>query len=402
MRVPRFTHAIVLAALLSAAVAVPAPAHAGRGMEVALQDDAIFLYHQYYSPSLAFHQAQELQVTRLRVNILWAKTLPTQRGLTKRPKHLSYDFRPWDNLVDQAAKYGIRVSLTLAGQPVPAFASGHHRQDQYKPNPRRFAEFARDVARHFKGRVDRYSIWNEPNHKAWLAPVGKQAKIYRKLYVAGYRAIKKANRRAKVFIGETAPFSKSRKIATPPLKFLRQLTCANSRYRRRKRCKPLVADGFAHHPYEFTGAPKHPPRQFNHRDDVPLAGLGRLTRALDKLRKAHLLYGPHRRRLDLYLHEYGYKVAGRGKIFPQATRAKFLVQAFTITQRNRRVRTMLQYGLASPPSNLPSAFFDLSIVTLGGERMVPFRALRAWASTNVKRHKIKRNRGPLHLRPRPG
>jgi hypothetical protein len=337
----------------------------------------------------------------LRVNILWAKTLPTQRHLTRRPKHLNYDFRVYDNLVDQAARYGIRVSLTLAGQPVPAFASGHHRQDNYKPNARRFAEFARAVARHFRGRVDRYSIWNEPNHKAWLAPVRSQGRIYRKLYRAGYRAIKRANRRAKVLIAETAPFSKSGKIATPPLKFLRQVTCATRRYHRRRRCKPLVADGYAHHPYEFTGSPKHPPRRFNHRDDVPLAGLNRLVRALNKLRRARLLRGQHRRNLNIYLHEYGYFNSGRGKIFPQPTRAKFLVDAFTIARRNPRVKTMLQYGFVTPPPSNPAAFFDLSIVNLGGSRMDPFRALRAWASTSVKRHLIKRIRGPLRLRPRP-
>jgi hypothetical protein len=401
MRGPHLIRLTVLLALVSAAFALPAPAHAARGMEFALQDDAVFLYRQYYTRSLAFRQAQELQTTRLRVNILWAKTLPTQRGLTKRPKHLSYDFRVYDDLIDQAAKYGIRVSLTLAGQPTPAFASGHHRQDQYKPNARRFAEFARDVARHFRGRVDRYSIWNEPNHKAWLTPVGSQGRIYRKLYRAGYRAIKRVNRRAKVFIAETAPFSKSRKVATPPLKFLRQVTCATRRYHRRRRCSPLVADGFAHHPYEFTRSPQHPPRKYNHRDDVPLAGLNRLVRALNKLRHARLLYGPHRRNLNIYLHEYGYFNAGRGRIFPQATRAKFLVDAFTIARRNPRVKTMLQYGIAAAPRNVPSSFFDLSIVTLGGQPMPAFRALRAWASTSVKRHRIKRNRGGIKLRPRP-
>ena len=198
MRAPRSIRLLLVAAAVSAVVGASTPAHAARGMEVALQDDAIFLNHWYYSSTRAFQQAQQLQVTRLRVNLLWAKALPTQRALKKRPRHLSYDFRPWDAVVDQAARYGIRVSLSLAGQPLPAFASGHHRQDEYKPNARRFAEFARDVARHFRGRVDRYSIWNEPNHKAWLAPVRSQGRIYRKLYVAGYRAIKRVNRHAKV------------------------------------------------------------------------------------------------------------------------------------------------------------------------------------------------------------
>jgi hypothetical protein len=335
--------------------------------------------------------------------MLWAKTLPFQRHLRRRPSHLSYNFRPWDHIVDRAAAYGIRVHLTLAGQPVPAFASGRRRQDQYKPNARHFAQWARTVAKHFKGRVDRYSIWNEPNHKAWLEPVRSQARLYRKLYISGRKAIKRADRRAKVFIAETAPFSKSPRVATRPLKFLRQLTCANRRYRPRRRCAALRADGYAHHPYEFTRHPRRPPRRFNTRDDVPLASLGRLTRALDRLRRARLLIGPRGRKLNLYLHEYGYFNSGRGKIFPQSTRARYLVGGFTIAQRNRRVRTQLQYGLVTPPPHLPSAFFDLSLVTLGGGRMVPFRALRAWAVRKVRQHRIKRPpRKPLRLPRRRG
>jgi hypothetical protein len=388
MRAPRSIWLVALAALAVTAFALPAPAHA-RKLEIALQDDAIFLYRDYYSRPLAYQQARELQVSRLRVNLLWAKAMPTQRHLRRKPRRLSYNFRPWDDVIDQAARYGIRVHLTLAGQPVPAFASKRRRQDQYKPNARRFAEFARDAARHFKGRVDRYSIWNEPNHKAWLEPVRTQASVYRKLYIAGYRAIKRVDRRARVFIAETAPFSKSPRVATRPLKFLRQLTCATRRYTRRRRCRALRADGYAHHPYEFTRAPRRPPRQFNTRDDVTMASLRRLTRALDRLRRARLLYGPRRRRLNLFLHEYGYFNSGRGKVFPQATRARYLVQGFTIAQRNRRVSTQLQYGFASPPPHLPSAFFDLSIVALNGVRMQPFVALRSWAAQKVRQRRVK-------------
>jgi hypothetical protein len=391
---------LALCAVLPLAAAVPPSADARRGMEIALQDDGVFLYQQYYNRNLGLAQAQALGVTRLRVNVLWTKAIgPFAAASTTKPPNLAYNFTAWDNLIDAAARRGIRVTLTLAGQPVPAFATANRRQGQVRPNARRFGEFVRATVRHFKGRVNTYVIWNEPNHKAWLEPVRTQASVYRKLYIAGYRAIKRVDRRARVFIAETAPFSKSRKVATPPLKFLRQVTCANSRYHRRKRCKALVADGFAHHPYEFTSSPRHPARRFNHRDDVPLAGLSRLTRALDRLRKAHLLYGPRRRKLQLYLHEFGYFSGGRGKIFPEPTRARFLVQGFTIARRNPRVRTMLQYMLVRPPANHVSAYFDLSLVTLGGTRLGAFNALRAWASTSVKRRLIKRPRSAIRLPP---
>jgi hypothetical protein len=293
------------------------------------------------------------------------------------------------------------VTLTLAGQPVPAFASGHKRQDQFRPNSRRFAEFVTAVVSHFKGRVDTIVIWNEPNHKAWLTPVRSQGSIYRKLYLAGYKAAKKANRRVKVLIAETAPFSRSKRQATPPLKFLRQLTCTNSKYKRikRKRCKRLIADGYAHHPYEFTKAPNRPPRKFNKKDDAPLGGIKKLTRALTKLKKARALSTKRKKTLDLYLHEFGYFAhpSGPYPAFPEPTRAKFIVRGFRIALKNKRIRTMLYYTLGEIPPSIPSSFFDLSIVRLNGTLTQSYTDLQAFA----RNAKIKKNKGPISLPARP-
>ena len=41
---------------------------------------------------------------------------------------------------------------------------------------------------HFRGLIDRYSIWNEPNYVGWIAPLSSGPKIYRALYTAGYAA----------------------------------------------------------------------------------------------------------------------------------------------------------------------------------------------------------------------
>jgi hypothetical protein len=394
------------AALLTCLLALPLvavpPAHARKGMELALQDDGVFLYRQYYNREKGLQQAQQLGVTRLRVNLLWGKAIgPAAAASTTKPANLTYNFRIWDDLIDAAARHGIRVTLTLSGQPVPAFASGHRRQDQYKPNAKRYGEFVSAVVSHFRGRVDTIVLWNEPNHKAWLTPVKSQGTIYRKLYIAGYKAAKRANKRIKVLIAETAPFSRSKKQAQGPLKFLRQVTCTNSRYKRikRKRCKRLIADGYAHHPYEFTKAPNKPPRKFNKKDDAPLGGLKKLTSALTKLAKAKALSTKRKKPLDIYLHEFGYFVhpSGPYPAFPEPTRAKFIVRGFRIAYKNKRVRTMLYYTLAAIPSSNPSSFFDLSIVGLNGAPTGSFFALQNFA----RNAKIKRNKGAITLPARP-
>ena len=117
------------------------------------------------------------------------------------PQDPGYNWVPYDSLIDQAAANGIRVEMTLTG-PAPAWATSNHRSGVYKPG-QAVRKFVRDVAAHFKGRVDRYRIWNEPNWKSWLEP-HERAHIYSGLYRArtGHQA---RGLEGQVLIGETSP-----------------------------------------------------------------------------------------------------------------------------------------------------------------------------------------------------
>ena len=125
-----------------------------------------------------------------------------------------------------------------------------------------------------------------------------------------------------ILIGETAPSgdrSKDVKRYMKPLIFVRALYCVGSKLRpltggaaERLGCPgdpsqmpaehPALFDasGFAHHPYQLLTAPTVTPRD---RDYVTIGVLGRLTRTLDGIFRA---YGV-KRRLNLYLTEYGYQ-----------------------------------------------------------------------------------------------
>ena len=178
------------------------------------------------------------------------------------------------------------MHLSLTG-PAPRWARPKPslRQAWYKPNAREFGKWAGVVAEHFAGRVDRYSIWNEPNWKTWLGPLKSAPALYRSLYTRGYAAIKDADPRAKVLIGETSPNGRAG-LSTAPLAFLRKVACVNSKYKRVSHCPTLKADGYAHHPYDFRHAPNF---QFPGDDNVTLGTLSRLTKALDKLSRVGAL-----------------------------------------------------------------------------------------------------------------
>jgi hypothetical protein len=396
VRFPRSVLAVLLAiAVTLSGLAAASDARAARGMELALQDDATFVVgKKRVSRTRALDRARQLGVTRLRVNLLWSYSMVQADARRRRkPATIRYSFSPVDSLIDAAAQRGIRVHLSLTG-PAPRWANAKKsiRRAWYKPSPRYFAEFARVAAEHFAGRVDRYSIWNEPNYKTWLGPIKGAASRYRSLYTRGYAAVKQADPRAKVLIGETAPYSRPGR-ATAPLRFLRALTCANARYRRARRCKPLKADGYAHHPYDFRHAPNY---QYPGSDNVTLGTLRRLTVALDRLSRSRLLRKNGGGRMPVYLTEYGYFASGR-RALPKRIRSRYLQRAYSMALRNPRVKSQLQYLLVAPPPRSTSAFFNLALLSPRGTPYPQFKALRRWFQAN--RRRVKRPGPAINLPP---
>jgi hypothetical protein len=402
--------------------AAAGPAAAAPKMELAVQDDPVFVTQSYYDRERALQQARDLGVSRIRVNVAWATAV---RGAEQKnaPQPLTYDWAHYDALVDAAARYGIRVQLTLTG-PAPAFGASNRKVGVYGPKAARFGEFTRAAATHFKGRVDRYSIWNEPNYISWLAPHAIAAALYRELYVEAYKQIKRAGPRAQVLIGETAPYA-IRKRSIAPLEFLRDVACATgakaggsgsgafdpgvdpnaapARVRKaasskapklsRGPCKPLKADGYAHHPYDYRNKPTF---AYRGNDNATLGAIGRLTGTLQSLAKIGALSTPKRKPLPLYLTEYGYFQSGKYAL-GESVRSTYLRTAYTLAQRNKSVVQMLQFGFVTPPLSFPGGYFDLSVVRGDGSTTPPYESLRAWAQAAGGRGQVALPGAPLAL-----
>jgi Cellulase (glycosyl hydrolase family 5) len=394
---PRATRAL-LAALVAAAAIVtgalmaPGEAKAARGMELAIQDDALFVQgRKGWSGDRPFDYARALGVTRIRVNLLWAYTmLPNQYRARNKPATINYQFAQIDDLVDRAAQNGIRVHLSLTG-PAPRWANARRAgtgKAWYKPNAREFGEWSKVVAEHFAGRVDRYSIWNEPNWRTWLGPLKAAPSIYRSMYTRAYSSIKKADSRAKVLIGETSPYAR-RGLSTAPLAFLRSVACVDRNYKRKGSCPKLKADGYAHHPYDFAHAPAF---QYPGADNVTIGNLSRLTRALDRISRSGALRFTGGGRMPVYLTEYGYFASGKRAV-PARTASRYLQQAYSIALRNGRVKSQLQYLLTTLPPN--TSTFNTGIVKPSGKRLPQYKGLQRWYRSN--RGKVKRPGSPFSL-----
>ena len=355
-------------------------AHAAPGMELAVMDDAVLATHLYGNYPKALNLASQLKASRIRANVSWSYVVGGAAKRRTAPKHISYNWTGYDGLIREATRRRMRVELTLTG-PAPAYATGNHRIGHVSPKASAFRAFVSAAARHFRGEVDRYSIWNEPNYRGWLAPLSAAPRLYRALYIAGHEAIKNVDPDAEVLIGETSPFA-IRDRAMAPLEFLRRVTCASRSYTAARDCPPLVADGYAHHPYDPSHAPTY---RYPGADNVTLGTLGRLTHALNRLAANDLLVTPGGEALDVYVTEYGFFASGKKRI-SAAKHARYLVQAFTMAAANPHVRQMLQYLILKPRGNL--RHFDTSIADRNGRPSLAFKRLAAWARSALAAGRI--------------
>jgi hypothetical protein len=319
---------------------------------VAIQDNAVLLERHYYDRDAAFDRLHELGVSWIRAPVIWKRVEEEGWGQV-------------DSLVDAARAEGFDVQLGLI-PPAPAGATGDGRAGTFRPDPERFGAFAHEAAEHFRGRVRRWSIWNEPNLVNWLTPIAEMPELYRRLYVAGHAAIESASPDAQVLIGETAPYVR-RGDGMAPLSFLRRVVADG----------PLTADGYAHHSYDFEAPPE---RDYPGDDNATLGSIDRLLGELDRLAAAGALRDGRGRPLDVWITEFGY-FQSTGRALPPQRRAAYVRRAFELAaSKHPRVRQLLQYLLVSPPEGFPGGRFDTSLLTRDGARTPAFDALAGWSA----------------------
>jgi hypothetical protein len=313
----------------------------------------------------AMEQLQRLGVHALRIELYWATVAPGSTSATKpnfdATNPANYQWSGWDPLLAEAKRLGWPVLLTVTS-PAPRWATSNRKAPYVtRPDPRDFQEFMTAVGRHYASEVALFSIWNEPNHPAFLQPQWNKngtpasPRIYRGLYQAGYTGLQAAGiANPQVLFGETAPTGyqsvnvrreRSRALLhdVAPLLFLRSALCLNNGYRKSGSCGPLPMAGYAHHAYTIPAGPHY---VFPQRDDVTIGSLSRLTRALDLAARAHAIPA----HLPMYLTEFGVQSKPNRQLgVPVAQQAEFDAISEHIAWSNPRVAAFSQYLLRDDP-----------------------------------------------------
>ena len=398
------------------------PSEEERPVETVMQDDALMLHGSEHSVRSAARDMRGLGVDRVRITASWFFVAP---GIAskRRPEFdatdpNAYPQGSWGHL-DRAIK-AVRWADLKPMLDVAFFAprwavkrgapDGDHR---WRPSATAFGRFSEAVAQRYNGGFDDpaekdaklpavrlWTTWNEPNHESFLLPQWERAArrtadggwrpesphIYRRMHEAGYGAIKKVNDANRVLLGGTS-FLGSDEAGphknVPPLRFVRELACVDSRYRplRRRECRgfrALRADGYAHHPYSLYYPPD---AEDPNPDNVRIADLPRLAATLGELHRR----GRIANELPVYLTEFGYETNPpdtiRGVSLDQ--QAGYLGEATHLAWRRPEVRMFAQFLLRdigpdrSAPEGSPERWRDYQtgLVTHDGE---PKPALNAF------------------------
>ena len=425
--------AFLLVLLAALALAPPAVAAPRAALETILQDDAQLLHGDEEEVRSTIAQIKSFGVDRLRLTAGWS-VLTRGADAKERPDFdatdpAAYEQARWaglDQAVRLAAEQGLSVMIDVGfWAPLWATEDTEGPRARTHPDPRAFADFAVAVARRYDGgfvppapkpdevtvepsqddaflegifdpfgeeddepepepstaapapveiaplpRVDVLSLWNEPNHTAFLQPLwhvrkGRAAQpaspaVYRGMVQAAYPAVKAVRSDVKVLVGATASMGDHTgrgKAGIPPLQFIREMACVDKRLRPRgsgdcRDFRPVPGDGWTHHPYSLTVTPDRP-SPATARDNARIGDLPRLTKLLDRLASAGRV-DPGLRRV--WLTEFGYEsrtYPGR-PVFTLEEQAVFLAWAEYLAWRNPRVRTYAQFLLRDLPYSGPA------------------------------------------------
>lgn len=405
-----------LIALASAVAALSTPtlAQADHTQESIFQDDNHLLYSSTTTVDHVLGVLKSLGVNRVRVTILWKALAPDPLTRTRPAGFNASDpnayppanWAVYDRVLTLAISHGIGVDFNVTA-PGPLWAMRHdapttRSADHFAPSVSEFGQFVQAVGTRYSGtfappnggllpRVHYWTIWNEPNIPGWLAPQsrsfhGKQVenspRLYREYVDAAFAALNTSThttRRDTILIGELAPEGYPNLgfyTAMEAMRFVRAMYCVDGSYRPLRGSRALAlgcptsgrasafaaahpglfgATGFAHHPYYFLFPPGY---SAPNPDFVPIADLGRLERGLDRIFRN---YGS-RRRLPLYLTEYGYqtKPPDPHEVVSPAHQAAYLNQADFMAYSDPRVRAVAQFLLYDdgPDIRYPKSSFS--------------------------------------------
>lgn len=143
----------------------------------------------------------------------WREIEPVNKG--------DFDWSRTDRIMDQIDAHNLKVIIRLGVQP--EWAGGGFPEIGPPNNPQDFTDYVAAVANRYKGRIDAYQIWNEPNLAREWGNRPPNAAEYTQMLQAAYQAIKAEDPYALVISAGMAPTTRNDDVARPDLYFIQEM-----------------------------------------------------------------------------------------------------------------------------------------------------------------------------------
>ncbi len=138
-----------------------------------------------------------------------------------------YDWSRTDRVMDQIDAHGLKVIARLGVQP--EWAGGGYPEVGPPTNMQDFADFAAAVATRYKGRIDAYQIWNEPNLAREWGNRPPNAAEYTQMLKMAYEAIKAVDPYPVIISAGLAPTTRNDAVARPDTYYIQEMYDAGAK-----------------------------------------------------------------------------------------------------------------------------------------------------------------------------
>lgn len=272
------------------------------------------------------------------------------------PNNPCYSWTVADAVVDSANRRGMHMVLSVVGVPPWMHGKGYgevgETDAQYNAFVRVYADFVAAAGSHYAGRVNHWTIWNEPNSSYFFSPQKAHGKRvspgrYAAMYAAAAPRLKAAAPGAKVAPGPTGSAS-----TTKPGTFVKMFLAALP--------DDAPVDAYAHNPY-LQDSPDPETRTRNWQAPsasrlkapwIGLGNLGDLTNILDRDRAT--------RGVPLWLTEFAYETKPDPNGVDEKRAAAWTAEALYTAWTNPRVKMFIWYALfddGGAPAGFQSGLF---------------------------------------------
>ncbi len=141
----------------------------------------------------------------------------------------SFEWNEPDRLVQAINKTGLKVIARIDNQPKWARADNIFPATAPPDKLQDFTDFLSALAARYKGRIQAYEIWNEPNLAREWGNKEPNAAEYVNMLKESYKAIKKADPNAIVISAGLSPTTASGAVATPDVDYLKKMYAAGAK-----------------------------------------------------------------------------------------------------------------------------------------------------------------------------